>query len=104
MPAYVLVFVLLGQYDATAGCSALREVFGDGFSLPEIRTTVGTIAVLTLVLYPYVYVLGRAAFLAQSREIARGGADARAQPRGARSGASRCRSRGRRWLPASRWR
>jgi iron(III) transport system permease protein len=43
-------------------------VFGDGVRLPEIRSTVGTIAVLTAVLYPYVYALGRAAFLEQSRD------------------------------------
>ena len=69
MPAYVLVFVLLGQYDASSALQqALRAVFGDGFQLPEIRSTGGAIAVLTLVLYPYVYVLGRTAFLEQSRE------------------------------------
>ena len=55
MPAYVLVFVLLGQYD------------GFGIDLP-VRSTLGTIAVLTLVLYPYVYVLARSAFLGQSRQ------------------------------------
>ena len=58
MPAYVLVFVLLGQYDAAAL----------GIPLPELRSTGGTIAVLTLVLYPYVYVLARSAFLGQSRQ------------------------------------
>ena len=58
MPAYVLVFVLLGQYDDAAL----------GLRLPELRSTAGTIAVLTLVLYPYVYVLGRSAFLGQSRQ------------------------------------
>jgi iron(III) transport system permease protein len=69
MPAYVLVFVLLGQYDASSPLQqALRSVLGDGFQLPEIRSAPGAIAVLTLVLYPYVYVLGRAAFLDQSRE------------------------------------
>ena len=69
MPAYVLVFVLLGQYDASSPLQrALRAVLGDGFQLPEIRSAPGAIAVLTLVLYPYVYVLGRAAFLDQSRE------------------------------------
>jgi iron(III) transport system permease protein len=57
MPAYVLVFVLLGQYDGLLG-----DV------LPQVRSTAGAIAVLTLVLYPYVYVLGRSAFLDQSRE------------------------------------
>jgi iron(III) transport system permease protein len=69
IPAYVLVFVLLGQYDASSPLqSVLRGVFGQGFQLPEIRSAPGAIAVLTLVLYPYVYVLGRAAFLDQSRE------------------------------------
>jgi iron(III) transport system permease protein len=59
MPAYVLVFVLLGQYDASTAV---------GRVLPNVRTTAGTITVLTLVLYPYVYVLGRSAFLGQSRQ------------------------------------
>ena len=69
MPAYVLVFVLLGQYDPDGALQgALRRLFGAGFQLPEIRSTGGAISVLTLVLYPYVYVLGRAAFLSQSRE------------------------------------
>jgi iron(III) transport system permease protein len=69
MPAYVLVFVLLGQYDEASPLqSALRALLGDGFQLPQVRSTLGTIAVLTLVLYPYVYVLGRGAFLEQSRD------------------------------------
>ncbi|NLT07111.1 MAG: iron ABC transporter permease [Solirubrobacterales bacterium] len=62
MPAYVLVFVLLGQYDYDG------QLARAGVPLPEIRSTGGTIAVLTAVLYPYVYALGRGAFLAQSRE------------------------------------
>jgi iron(III) transport system permease protein len=67
MPAYVLVFVLLGQYDSDGWLQrALRDVLGA--QLPEIRSTGGAIAVLTLVLYPYVYVLGRAAFLEQTRD------------------------------------
>jgi iron(III) transport system permease protein len=69
MPAYVLVFVLLGQYDEASPLqSALRALLGDGFQLPQVRSTLGTILVLTLVLYPYVYVLGRGAFLEQSRD------------------------------------
>ena len=69
MPAYVLVFVLLGQYDEASPLqSALRALLGDGFQLPQVRSTVGTITVLTLVLYPYVYMLGRGAFLEQSRD------------------------------------
>jgi iron(III) transport system permease protein len=67
MPAYVLVFVLLGQYDADSPLQrAMRDVLGAG--LPEVRSTGGAITVLTLVLYPYVYVLGRSAFLEQSRD------------------------------------
>ncbi len=62
MPGYVLVFVLLGQYDFD---SALARA---GIPMPNIRSTLGTIAVLTLVLYPYVYALGRSAFLGQSRD------------------------------------
>jgi iron(III) transport system permease protein len=69
MPAYVLVFVLLGQYDESSPLQrALRALLGSGFQLPEVRSTMGTIVVLTLVLYPYVYVLGRGAFLEQSRD------------------------------------
>ena len=69
MPAYVLVFVLLGQYDEASPLqTALRALLGDGFQLPQVRSTAGTILVLTLVLYPYVYVLGRGAFLEQSRD------------------------------------
>ena len=69
MPAYVLVFVLLGQYDEASPLQgALRAVLGEGFQLPQVRSTAGTILVLTLVLYPYVYILGRGAFLEQSRD------------------------------------
>ena len=67
MPAYVLVFVLLGQYDEAGPLQrAVRDTLG--LQLPDVRTTVGTIVVLTLVLYPYVYVLARSAFLGQSRQ------------------------------------
>jgi iron(III) transport system permease protein len=70
MPGYVLVFVLLGQYDASSELQrALRAVLGEGAELPEVRSTGGTIVVLTLVLYPYVYALARASFLGQSRDV-----------------------------------
>ena len=55
----MLVFVLLGQYDDAAARAAAAA------SCARRR---GTIAVLTLVLYPYVYVLARSAFLGQSRQ------------------------------------
>ena len=50
-------------------------LFALGLELPGIRSALGAVCVFTLVLYPYVYLLARAAFLAQSRtllEAARG--------------------------------
>jgi len=50
-------------------------LFALGLDLPGIRSALGAVSVFTLVLYPYVYLLARAAFLAQSRtllEAARG--------------------------------
>lgn len=65
MPGYVLVFVVLAQYDLD---NPLQSSLFGGFRIPGIRTTFGGICILTAVLYPYVYVLGRSAFLGQSRQ------------------------------------
>ena len=68
MPGYVLVFLLLGRYgDGGPLQRGLRPLLGEDFLLPNIRSAPGAIVVLTAVLYPYVYALGRATFLAQSR-------------------------------------
>jgi iron(III) transport system permease protein len=51
------------------------SLFALGLDVPGIRSSLGAVAVFTLVLYPYVYLLARAAFLAQSHtllEAARG--------------------------------
>lgn len=66
MPGYVLVFVVLGQYGLANPLQS--SLFGDGLHIPGIRSTTGAIVILTAVLYPYVYVLGRSAFLGQSRQ------------------------------------
>jgi iron(III) transport system permease protein len=64
VPGYVLTFVLLRQWDGDGAVpSALRAVFGDD----GLRSLPGAIVVLSLVLYPYVYVLARSAFAGQSR-------------------------------------
>jgi len=50
-------------------------LFALGLDVPGIRSTLGAVCVFTLVLYPYPYLLARAAFLSQSRtllEAARG--------------------------------
>jgi len=64
MPAYILTFVLLGQYDE----DVLRTI-GLPVTLPELRSGFGAITVLSLVLYPYVYLLGRTAFLNQAPHL-----------------------------------
>lgn len=65
MPSFVLVFVLFGQYGYASPLQS--NLFGGGLRLPGLRGASGAIGVLTAVLYPYVYVLGRSAFLGQSR-------------------------------------
>ncbi len=66
MPGYVLVFVALGQYGRANPLHS--NLLGGGLELPGLRTPTGAIAILTCVLYPYAYVLGRSAFLGQSRQ------------------------------------
>lgn len=66
MPGYVLAFVVLGQYGLANPLQS--NLFGDGLRIPGVRSPVGAIAILVGVLYPYVYVLGRSAFLGQSRQ------------------------------------
>jgi iron(III) transport system permease protein len=75
MPAYVIGFAFLGLLDfAGPAQTGLRALLGQGFRLPEFRSYGGVVAVMTLVLYPYVYLLARAAFLEQragTLEVAR---------------------------------
>lgn len=66
MPGYVLVFVVLGQYGLATPLQS--NLFGDGLRITGIKSPIGAVLVLTGVLYPYVYVLGRSAFLGQSRQ------------------------------------
>ena len=67
VPAYVMAFVALGLLDFTGPLqSALRDLLGrGGYWFPEVRSTGGVIAVMSLVLYPYVYMLTRSSFLTQ---------------------------------------
>jgi len=69
LPAYVLAFVFLGVFDFSGPVQgALREWLdlGPRWSI-EIRNALGVIVVMTLVLYPYVYMLARVSFLGQGR-------------------------------------
>jgi len=75
IPAYVLGFVFLGLFDFTGPLQTfLRATFGPGFRLPSLRSYGGVTLMMTLVFYPYVYLLARAAFRGQGAatlEVAR---------------------------------
>ena len=70
MPAYVIAYAYTGLLDFSGPVqSGLRDLFGwagDDFRGPNIRSLSGAIVMLSLVLYPYVYLLSRSAFLEQS--------------------------------------
>lgn len=69
-PAYVLAYAYTFILDHPGVVqSTLRDVTGWGprdYWFPEIRSLPGAALMLVLVLYPYVYLLARAAFLQQS--------------------------------------
>jgi iron(III) transport system permease protein len=70
MPTYVVAYTYAGLLDFPGPVqSALRAAFGwsrGDYWFPTIRSRSGAAALFTLVLYPYVYLLARAAFLEQS--------------------------------------
>ena len=67
LPGYVLASVMVGLFDYSGPLqTALRSTLGL-VSLPPIRSMGGAIVVFGLVLYPYVYLLARQAFLTQGK-------------------------------------
>lgn len=67
LPAYILAFVWLGLFDVTGSVALwLREM---GIVLPPIRSRGGIILLLSLSLYPYVFLTARAAFLGQGARL-----------------------------------
>ncbi|MEM7521840.1 MAG: iron ABC transporter permease [Pseudomonadota bacterium] len=69
-PAYVLAYAYTDVLDHPGIVQTmLRDLMGWGprdYWFPEVRSLGGAAMMLTLVLYPYVYLLARAAFLQQS--------------------------------------
>ncbi len=70
-PAYLLAYTYTDMLDYFGPVQRfLRYIFGwasvEDYWFPNIRTLWGAILMLTLVLYPYVYLLARMAFLGQS--------------------------------------
>ncbi|MGO1463210.1 MAG: ABC transporter permease [Marinobacter sp.] len=74
VPAYVIAYVYTSLLDYAGPVQdSLRGWFGWGnaadYWFPEIRSLEGATLMLGLVLYPYVYLLARAAFLEQSPSL-----------------------------------
>ena len=73
MPAYIIAYTYTGMLDFAGPLqTSLRELtgwrYGD-YWFPEIRSLGGAILMLSLVLYPYVYMLARTAFYEQSASL-----------------------------------
>ena len=70
MPAYIIAYSYTGMLDVAGPLqTSLREITGwqyRDYWFPEIRSLGGAITMLSLVLYPYIYLLARAAFIEQS--------------------------------------
>lgn len=69
LPAYVLAFVALGLLDYAGPVqSFLRGVWPSSRTwFPDVRSAGGVIGVMTLTLYPYVYLLAKSAFETQGK-------------------------------------
>jgi iron(III) transport system permease protein len=60
IPAYVIGFAFLGLFDYAGPVQTWAR--SAGLTLPDIRGGTGAAGMMVLVFYPYVYLLGRAAF------------------------------------------
>ena len=73
-PAYILAYTYTNLLDYSGPIQTLlRKSFGwqsaQDYWFPNVRSIGGAIVMLTLVLYPYVYLLARSAFLTQSSRL-----------------------------------
>lgn len=74
VPAYVVAYVYTDLLEYAGPVQiALREIFGwetaQDYWFPEVRSMGGAISVMSLALYPYVYMLARSAFMEQSLSL-----------------------------------
>jgi iron(III) transport system permease protein len=73
MPAYIIAYTYTGFLDFAGPVQTLlRETFGwqyGDYYFPDIRTLSGAIIMLSLVLYPYVYMLAKTAFSEQPASL-----------------------------------
>ena len=77
VPAYVIAYAYTDFLQFAGPLqSMLRELpwwKAGGYRLPEVRSVGGAVLMFSLVLYPYVYLLARAAFIEQSRNLLEAG-------------------------------
>lgn len=76
VPAYVVAYVYTDLLEYAGPVQAsLRELFGwqssQDYWFPEIRSMGGAITMMSLALYPYVYMLARSSFMEQSLTLYR---------------------------------
>ena len=68
IPGYVMAFVYVGWFEYAGPIQTfIRDVWGSSDGFPNIRSHLGVIATLTLVLFPYPYLLARNAFATQGQ-------------------------------------
>ncbi|MGI2065623.1 ABC transporter permease [Shewanella sp. MF08487] len=75
MPGYIVAYVYTDLLDYAGPVQrSLRSIFGwsspQDYFFPDIRTLGGAICMLSLVLFPYIYLLARTAFMEQSLSLA----------------------------------
>jgi iron(III) transport system permease protein len=67
VPAYIMGFIYVALFDFAGPVQGLlRSLGGQGIPFPQIRSGAGAILVMSLVLYPYVYLLAKAGFEEQA--------------------------------------
>ncbi len=73
MPAYIIAYTYTGLLDFSGPVQSLiRSTFNLGYDeyyFPEIKSLGGAICMMSLVLYPYVYLISRNAFMHQSETL-----------------------------------
>lgn len=70
VPTYVVAFVFLAVTDYAGPIQTLwRGWFGPDTPFLPVRGPLGVVFIMTCVLYPYVYMLARSAFIAQGRGL-----------------------------------
>ncbi|GAA5217301.1 iron ABC transporter permease [Corallincola platygyrae] len=73
VPAYIIAYTYTGLLDFAGPIqTAIREWTGLRYGqywFPEVRSLGGAMVMLSLVLYPYVYLMSRAAFIVQPRHM-----------------------------------